>query len=83
MAEVVLRDEVVAAPRCSLNAPLSPQRRFRVVRADLAELKRVKDALGGTVNDVILAAVTGRSARAAGRARRATCPRRGCGRWCP
>ena len=59
MAEVVLRDEVAAAPRCSLNAPLSTERRYRVVRADLAELKGVKAALGGTVNDVILAVVTG------------------------
>jgi diacylglycerol O-acyltransferase / wax synthase len=59
MADVLLHDEVLAAPRCSLNAPLSAHRRFRVVSADLAELKRVKQALGGTVNDVILAAVTG------------------------
>jgi len=56
---VVLRDEVAAAPRCSLNAPLSTERSYRVVRADLAELKGVKAVLGGTVNDVILAAVTG------------------------
>jgi WS/DGAT/MGAT family acyltransferase len=59
MADVVLHDEIVAAPRCSLNAPLSPHRQFQVVSADLAELKRVKEALGGTVNDVILAAVAG------------------------
>ena len=30
-----------------------------MVQADLAELKRIKNATGGTVNDVILAAVTG------------------------
>jgi WS/DGAT/MGAT family acyltransferase len=59
MADVVLHDEIVAAPRCSLNAPLSRDRRFQVVRADLAQLKEVKQALGGSVNDVILAAVTG------------------------
>jgi WS/DGAT/MGAT family acyltransferase len=59
VAELVLRDEVVSAPRCSLNAPIGERRRFRVVRADLEELKAVKRALGGTVNDVVLAAVTG------------------------
>ena len=29
------------------------------MQADLAELKRIKNAVGGTVNDVVLAAVTG------------------------
>jgi diacylglycerol O-acyltransferase / wax synthase len=56
---VVLHDEIVAAPHCSLNVPISRDRRFGVVRADLRELKAIKSALGGTVNDVILAAVTG------------------------
>jgi diacylglycerol O-acyltransferase / wax synthase len=59
MAGVVLRDEVIAAPTCSLNAPISRNRRYRVTQVPLDELKRVKEALGGTVNDVILAAVTG------------------------
>jgi WS/DGAT/MGAT family acyltransferase len=59
MTDVVLRDEVLPAPRCSLNTSISDARRYRVVRADLTELKGVKNALGGTVNDVILAAVTG------------------------
>ena len=59
MADVVIHDEIVPAPHCSLNAPISSQRRFSIVRADLSELKAVKAALGGTVNDVILAAVAG------------------------
>lgn len=59
MADVVLHDEIVAAPRCSLNVPLSPERRYGLVRADLAQLKEIKAALGGSVNDVILAVVTG------------------------
>jgi diacylglycerol O-acyltransferase len=59
MADVVLHDEIVAAPPCSLNVRISRDRRFGVVRADLRELKAIKSALGGTVNDVILAAVTG------------------------
>src|SRR4029079_13177240 len=34
-------------------------RRFEWVRADLGQFKRIKGALGGTVNDVVLAVVTG------------------------
>ncbi len=41
----------------SLNGPTSPHRRWSWVQADLDEVKRVRRALGGTVNDVILAAV--------------------------
>jgi diacylglycerol O-acyltransferase len=59
MAELVLRDEVRAAPGCTLNAPISPARSFRVVRVDLKRLKRIKRTLGGTVNDAVLAGVTG------------------------
>jgi len=59
MAELLLRDEVVAAPGCTLNAPISPTRTYRVVQADLSRLKQIKETLGGTVNDVVLAAVTG------------------------
>ncbi len=49
----------LAAPPSPFNVDIGPYRRFAVVRSDLAELKRVKNAAGGTVNDVILAAVTG------------------------
>ncbi|RAY13226.1 wax ester/triacylglycerol synthase family O-acyltransferase [Actinomadura craniellae] len=43
----------------SLNGPVGPHRRWLWARAELAEIKRVRTALGGTVNDVVLAAVTG------------------------
>lgn len=59
MAELLIRDEVVAAPGCTLNGPISPTRTYRVLQADLKRLKQIKDTLGGTVNDVVLAAVTG------------------------
>ncbi len=49
----------LAAPPSPLNRRIGPYRRFAWVRADLAELKRIKGEAGGTVNDVILAAVTG------------------------
>jgi diacylglycerol O-acyltransferase len=49
----------LAAPPSPFNVDIGPYRRFGMVRSELAELKRIKDAAGGTVNDVILAAVTG------------------------
>src|SRR3954449_6110160 len=47
------------APATPLNVPIGPHRRLGFVRNDLADFKRVKDALGGTVNDVVLAVVAG------------------------
>ncbi len=47
------------APTSSLNQPIGPHRRFETVLVELAEIKRIKNALGGTVNDVVLAAVAG------------------------
>jgi WS/DGAT/MGAT family acyltransferase len=47
------------APHSPFNVEIGPYRRFATVRTDLAELKRIKDVAGGTVNDVVLAAVTG------------------------
>jgi diacylglycerol O-acyltransferase len=48
-----------SAPASPFNVKIGPYRRFAMVRADLAELKRIKDEAGGTVNDVVLAAVAG------------------------
>jgi WS/DGAT/MGAT family acyltransferase len=47
------------APETPLNVPIGPHRRVAVVRNDLEDFKRIKDALGGTVNDVVLAVVAG------------------------
>ena len=49
----------MAAPSSVFNVEIGPHRRFAIAQADLAELKRVKDAHGGTVNDVILSIVAG------------------------
>jgi len=46
-------------PPTSLNRPTGPRRRLDVVTADLAAARDFGHACGGTVNDVILAAVTG------------------------
>ncbi len=48
-----------AAPASSLNRPVGPHRRFETVVAELADFKAIKNALGGTVNDVVLTAVAG------------------------
>jgi WS/DGAT/MGAT family acyltransferase len=46
-----------------LNRPIGPHRRFDWVGFDIVEVKRVKDRLGGTVNDVVLATVAGAVSR--------------------
>jgi diacylglycerol O-acyltransferase / wax synthase len=47
------------APDMPLNRPIGPHRRFVWGRSRLSTFKAIKDALGGTVNDVVLAVVTG------------------------
>lgn len=42
-----------------LNRPVGPHRRFDWYAMDLADVKQVKNALGGSVNDVVLATVNG------------------------
>jgi len=59
LSELIVRDELIAAPHTSLNDPIGTDRDFEVVRVPLEELKRIKASLGGTVNDVVLAAATG------------------------
>jgi WS/DGAT/MGAT family acyltransferase len=50
-------------PPTPLNVPIGPHRRVRWIRMPLADLKAIKDELGGTVNDVFLATVSGALAR--------------------
>jgi diacylglycerol O-acyltransferase / wax synthase len=47
------------APEVPLNVEIGTHRRFVWVRSDLETFKGIKDALGGTVNDVVLAVVSG------------------------
>jgi diacylglycerol O-acyltransferase / wax synthase len=47
------------APKVPLNTPIGPHRRYRWVHSSLADFKLVKDAFGGTVNDVVLAVTAG------------------------
>jgi diacylglycerol O-acyltransferase / wax synthase len=47
------------APDVPLNQSIGPHRRYVWARSELAAFKHIKDTFGGTVNDVVLAAVTG------------------------
>jgi WS/DGAT/MGAT family acyltransferase len=51
------------APMTALNRQISPNRRYALIHADLATIKRTGKASGGTVNDAILAVVAGMLSR--------------------
>ena len=52
-----------AAPKLPLNQPISANRDYAMHQAELAPIKAAGKAAGGTVNDAILAAVSGMLAR--------------------
>lgn len=56
---LALAGEKVMWPESVLDGPIGPRRRWGWARADLTEVKQVKNSLGGTVNDVVLAAIAG------------------------
>ncbi|MGZ8762671.1 MAG: WS/DGAT/MGAT family O-acyltransferase [Acidimicrobiia bacterium] len=47
------------APRTPFNAPLTPHRRVAIASVSLDEVKAAKNALGCTVNDIVLATAAG------------------------
>jgi diacylglycerol O-acyltransferase len=47
------------APRTSLNGAISAQRRVAMAEVPLEDARRVRHVFGGTLNDVVLAAVSG------------------------
>jgi diacylglycerol O-acyltransferase / wax synthase len=55
---VALSRIVKPTPPTSLTGPIGPHRRYAWTVADLAEIKRIRRAHGGTVNDVVLALIT-------------------------
>jgi WS/DGAT/MGAT family acyltransferase len=55
---VGMRGLVRRTPPSSLNGPISPHRRWSWARSQLSDVKTVRAALGGTVNDVVLACIT-------------------------
>ena len=50
-------------PATPFNAPIHPKRDFAWVELPLAEVKEVRRALGGTINDLVLAVLSGGLAR--------------------
>jgi WS/DGAT/MGAT family acyltransferase len=46
------------APPSPFNVPIGPHRRYTWVDSEVARLKAIKNALGGTLNDVVLSAVS-------------------------
>ncbi len=48
-----------AAPPSPFNIRIGPHRRFTWVRGELDQYKAIKNSLGGTVNDAVLAVVAG------------------------
>jgi diacylglycerol O-acyltransferase / wax synthase len=55
---VALSRIVKPTPPTSLTGPIGPHRRYAWTAADLADIKRIRRAHGGTVNDVVLALIT-------------------------
>lgn len=58
LGSLLLHEEIQAAPDSSINDPIGPRRILRGVTVDLDEVRLVKRALGGTVNDVVLTSVS-------------------------
>jgi WS/DGAT/MGAT family acyltransferase len=58
-AELIIREELAPAPATSLNVAIGPHRRYTIACVRLSDLKAIKNGLGGTVNDVVLAAAAG------------------------
>ncbi len=59
------------------NVDIGPHRRYTFLDADLGQFKAIKDSLGGTLNDVVLAVGEPR-ARALSASRRASTPTGSC-----
>ena len=59
----MVRAGLSPAPKTPYNERIGPHRRFTWVRMQLSDVKSIKNALGGTVNDVMLATVTGALSR--------------------
>jgi len=54
-----LRKLGTAASETPLNVPIGPHRRFDWTVMDLADIREIRKRVGGTVNDVVLACVSG------------------------
>ena len=68
-------------PQTALNGPLGPHRNWDLTRADLGDVKEVRQAFGATVNDVVLAVTRAASARCSKAEANPSTAR--CARWYP
>lgn len=57
-AFVSVADKLLPPPETSLTGSIGPHRRWTSAHASLADVKLVRRSLGGTINDVVLAAIT-------------------------
>jgi diacylglycerol O-acyltransferase len=55
----LVRTLLTGAPPTPFNGPLSPRRALAWTRLSLNEIKAIKNRLGGTINDVVLAIISG------------------------
>lgn len=53
-----MRNLVIRTPESSLNGPIGPHRRYTWSRGSVSDVKAIRGVLGGTLNDVVLAAIT-------------------------
>jgi len=53
-----MRNLAMRTPASSLNGPIGPHRRYTWSRGTVSDVKTIRSALGGTLNDVVLAAIT-------------------------
>src|SRR5436309_3166041 len=53
-----MRSLLRPAPSSSLNGPIGPHRRWDWAASRLSDVKLVRQALGGTINDVVLATIS-------------------------
>jgi diacylglycerol O-acyltransferase len=51
--------ELGSAPATPFNLPIGPHRRIDWLATELADIKAIRNALGGTINDVVLTTVAG------------------------
>jgi WS/DGAT/MGAT family acyltransferase len=58
LVEVLISNEISASPHTTLNVPIGATRRFGIVRTSLSSVKSTGREMGGSVNDVLLAACT-------------------------
>jgi WS/DGAT/MGAT family acyltransferase len=58
LAELIFEDEVLGAPRTSLNVDIGAARRYGSVHVPAGELREIREQLGGSIHDAALAACT-------------------------